>query len=331
MNSNLDDEITALAMQLEEIYLMTDRQKGKYRENQHPDPELALATFLDEVRGHVSFLEDQKFAHSIASAVATDYQAIADLVSTDQQTLEDRRFAAQFSNDENAEPQAPPPYAESISETFITNEIQTPASSSRDNGNTDAADDDELSVQAEPPMAYVDNQEKALKRFSMGVQCSVCLDTMQLHQIIRLDCHHRYCHDCLKNLFMRSTTDQTLFPPKCCRQQIPLSFVLHELSAGELEQFQNAEAEFSTKDRTYCSNRDCGKFIPPSRIISDRAECGNCGSATCTMCKTPYHSNDCPADLALQAILELAMSERWKRCFSCKAMVAHEYGCWHMT
>ncbi|EEQ31179.1 IBR domain-containing protein [Microsporum canis CBS 113480] len=77
--------------------------------------------------------------------------------------------------------------------------------------------------------------------------------------------------------------------------------------------FHDAEIEFSTIDRTYCSNVDCGKFLSPDQIKAGRAECDRCGSATCSMCKNQFHPDDCAADPLLQAALALATSKGWQR------------------
>jgi hypothetical protein len=120
------------------------------------------------------------------------------------------------------------------------------------------------------------------------------------------NCSHIYCADCLKSLFLRATKDQSLFPPRCCREAIPLLLVEADMSEHELIEFESAAIEFTTTDRTYCSNIGCGKFIPPSRITADQAECAVCNSSTCTMCKETYHHDDCASDPALQATLSLA-------------------------
>ncbi|KAL2835275.1 hypothetical protein BDW59DRAFT_168514 [Aspergillus cavernicola] len=135
-----------------------------------------------------------------------------------------------------------------------------------------------------------------------------------------------------RSLFLWATTDESLFPPKCCGELIPLAFVQDELSEHELDQFKSAGVEFSTMDRTYCSNTGCGRFISLPNITADRATCFHCGSYTCLMCKNAYHDNDdCPADSALEATLTLATSQGWQRCFACRALVELNTGCYHMT
>ncbi|KAI9928697.1 hypothetical protein MW887_001914 [Aspergillus wentii] len=93
-----------------------------------------------------------------------------------------------------------------------------------------------------------------------------------------------------------------------------------------LDSFSNAEIEFSTVDRTYCSNTECNRFLHPRQVTSDRAGCTHCGSVTCTICKKPAHRDDCPEDHDLQATLALALNEKWQRCFACRAIVELDTG-----
>ncbi|KAB8243547.1 hypothetical protein BDV35DRAFT_362788 [Aspergillus flavus] len=163
------------------------------------------------------------------------------------------------------------------------------------------------------------------------LQCCICFERYESSDIIRLECGDLYCTDCLKSLFMRATKDEQLFPPRCCRQYIPLSLITKQMTTEEKDAFQRAKIEFSTSNRTYCSNTVCGRFIIPSNIFSEQAKCEYCGSSTCAMCKNPFHSDDCPEDAALQEMLKLSTSQGWQRCLSCKAMVELTIGCYHMT
>ena len=331
--ANLDDEITALALQLEEINRNNEKQKGKYPADNPPDIELAFSTFQAEVLAHIGFLSDLKLARSIAHAVDTDGQVIADITRGEAQAQQDRRLAFQISGDD-PELEAPSPYTEvdfNISANISTKDerLHWVTSVLSDDSAIELDDQDD---NVGPSMTYAERRGEALEKISLTEsQCCVCCNHFRSYEIIRLQCEDLYCTDCLKGLFMRATKDQTLFPPRCCRQQIPLLLIAAELSADELDVFNSAEIEFSTKDRTYCCNVDCGRFIPPSQIRADRAECGRCGSATCAMCKNAFHRGDCAADPSLQATLALATSQGWQRCFTCGALVELNVGCFHMT
>src|ERR1700753_2667308 len=112
------------------------------------------------------------------------------------------------------------------------------------------------------------------------VECSVCNDKFQAYEITCAPCGHNYCNGCMRAFILRGCRDEGLFPPRCCRQEIPLKSVANLLSADDMDTFRSAQTEFSTQDRTYCSTLDCGVFIPPTRIEADRACCGKCGGIT---------------------------------------------------
>jgi hypothetical protein len=131
-------------------------------------------------------------------------------------------------------------------------------------------------------------------------------------------------------LFNRSTKDETLFPPRCCRQAIPFDRVENKLSPDYVRRFKVAEVGFGTKNRVYCSNRECGIFVLPNNVLGDIGHCQGCGSDACAICKQAGHSGDCPDDPDLQATLKLASEKGWRRCNNCHRMVEISYGCNHM-
>ncbi|PWY83654.1 hypothetical protein BO94DRAFT_586714 [Aspergillus sclerotioniger CBS 115572] len=292
--SAFDDEIDALSQQIEDVESHRDSCKGEDRgDGSRPDHELAVEAYLDEMKRQLSFLADKKLAVSIASAVYTDSRENDENDSLDQPIVHD-----------------------SAEHSSVMNE---------------APDTDEECI-AGPSMTCPQRQDEKLEKLPQNkLQCCVCYDCYHPHQTHRLSCKHIYCRYCLKDLFLKAAKDQSLFPPRCCRQLIPLDAVQTAMSEAELAEFKRSEVEFSTIDRTYCSNRACGRFIPPCDIAVDRAQCSYCGSATCSACKNTFHTDDCVEDTALQATLALATSENWQRCFSCRAIVSLAVGCYHIT
>ncbi|KAL7770938.1 hypothetical protein CFE70_000878 [Pyrenophora teres f. teres 0-1] len=125
--------------------------------------------------------------------------------------------------------------------------------------------------------------------------------------------------------------DLTYLPPRCCAKEVPRAIIVNSLTEQEFEDFTNAEIEKQTQVKTYCSNSECGRFIAPCYIAAGEATCPRCKTRTCTMCNSPQHEGDCPADTGLEAILDLGAENQWRRCFSCRSMVSIERGCNHMT
>ncbi|KAF2423376.1 ariadne RING finger [Tothia fuscella] len=195
--------------------------------------------------------------------------------------------------------------------------------------------DDEANDESQPSSSkrtHTDNQRNAIDKLTRDdYQCTVCTDSFRFDAIIRLNCKHFYCPKCLKDLFIHASSDMTLFPPRCCRVEIPLSLIGDAMTPQQMEDFTDAVIESTTEKRTYCSNAQCGKFIPPMEIDADDAKCGRCGFVTCVHCRSPSHEGECLQDEALQSTLALAARQGWRRCNQCRAMVELNVGCYHMT
>lgn len=157
--------------------------------------------------------------------------------------------------------------------------------------------------------------------------CTSCMESHPEPRLIRALCGHEYCHDCIKSLYTTAMRDETLFPPKCCQQAIPTEQHSQILGSKLVSLFYAKQIEFSTEDRTYCHNAECGAFIKPC----DVGNCTSCAKRTCVSCKRIAHEDDCPQDTELQRVLEMAQQEGWRRCTKCNAMVELAHGCNHMT
>jgi hypothetical protein len=330
--NNLDDEIAALTLQLKEIkYLNETSKKGKYPVDKIPDLEVAYANYLAEIETHLGFLKDVKLAHSIANAVDTDARLIAEMSQQEAQAQDDRRYARQISTDHPLEYEAPPPYTEEIRKDFIEDEIVRRLAAIM---TTDDSTYEEVAVEAGPSVPYAQRQAKALGQLSREqFECCACRDDFRLASVTKLECGHIYCSECLKRVIMRATVEKDLvyMPPRCCGTPIIRSLVVSSLTTQELEDFENTEIEKDTREKTYCSNHDCGRFIASRHIKASEATCPRCKHKTCIMCKNHYHKDDCPADSDLQTTLELGQAQHWQRCFSCRALVEIDWGCNHMT
>ncbi|KAH0158405.1 hypothetical protein KCU67_g7524, partial [Aureobasidium melanogenum] len=163
------------------------------------------------------------------------------------------------------------------------------------------------------------------------VKCVACEEELQPKDLVLTTCGHCYCGSCLTIAFQTAVSDESLYPPRCCANTpIPLEHATRFLDS-ELEwTFEDKGVEFSTVDRTYCSDPTCSAFIPPDDYLQDGARCPKCWHLTCVVCKAPGHEGDCPADLELAALLKYAEDMRWQRCYSCLSVVQRQDGCSHM-
>jgi hypothetical protein len=90
---NIDDEIFALDLQLEELEVHIDSFKGKHKLGSPPDQELAASTLQLEIQSHIQFLHDLMLAHSLASTVDTDARTISAIMNEESQIEQDRQLA----------------------------------------------------------------------------------------------------------------------------------------------------------------------------------------------------------------------------------------------
>ena len=163
---------------------------------------------------------------------------------------------------------------------------------------------------------------------SIRRDCTACQESVVVLDLITAPCGHNYCKDCIRRLFTSAIGDDELFPPRCCRQAIPISSVGSVLSRDERQAFMDKLVEFNTPDKIYCSRPSCSAFIRSNSIANEVARCPKCRTRTCTICKSRAHAGrDCPRDTGLQEVLNMADQEGWQRCYRCGKMTELVDGC----
>ncbi|KAL2063273.1 hypothetical protein VTL71DRAFT_5078 [Oculimacula yallundae] len=164
--------------------------------------------------------------------------------------------------------------------------------------------------------------------------CTACGDSFVSNDIVIFACEeqHAYCFDCLTELFNLSFRDEELYPPRCCKELIPLAALGTHLTLEIEVTFLAKGIEYGTKDRVYCSGNECGAFLAPGMLVTPHvAQCLTCRTKTCTICKSKAHEGDCPEDEASNQLQALAESKGWKRCPGCQRMVELAIGCYHIS
>ncbi|KAF2422873.1 hypothetical protein EJ08DRAFT_672707 [Tothia fuscella] len=313
--------MAALALQLEELDCLTRTDKGKYAADSPPDSQMALLTFQEEMMQHLSFLNDVKIAHSFARAVDEDGPVIEELSRGDHQIVDDRQYAMRISGSDRELEN--PPAAAPLNLLAI------------DDGRSEYTDlldrflDEKEEGMAGPSVSYTERQKLVLEGLPFN-KCVVCLDQFLVHEVLRLECKHVYCYGCMKQLFMRSTKDEGLFPPRCCKLPTPLILISGAFREQERAAFELATVEFSATNRTYCHVSACATFLLPSETEGTRAKCGQCSEFTCIICKSFFHEGECDKDSEFLATLSLGVTEGWQRCQKCGLMFDLFTGCFHM-
>lgn len=164
-----------------------------------------------------------------------------------------------------------------------------------------------------------------------NIQCVACEDRHPAKKVFwQAPCGHDYCIPCVEELHNASMHDETLFPPRCCQQEMPWSSVRLVIDDDLEAIFDERRAELSTSDRTYCCDSTCAVFVGADHIVGNLATCPTCYKTTCTLCKTAAHTGDCPPDENTRKTLELADDQGWRRCQHCHNLVELSFGCNHI-
>ncbi|RPD81805.1 hypothetical protein L226DRAFT_528050 [Lentinus tigrinus ALCF2SS1-7] len=161
--------------------------------------------------------------------------------------------------------------------------------------------------------------------------CVACIDRIE-GPVIHAPCGHDYDVDCVVGLFRAATTDESLFPPACCRKPFDFERLRRYMDRELARLFEKKAREFSTQHRVYCSRASCSAFLGAATNSATAMSCDTCGTRTCGHCKKAAHSANqrCTND-ADKEILTMANKEGWKQCPRCGLVVELTFGCNHMT
>jgi hypothetical protein len=183
------------------------------------------------------------------------------------------------------------------------------------------------------PTSEEDGSQGALFPRAKRHTCEACDEDVSYFKVFKAPCDHEYCGDCVYQLFDKSLTDETLFPPRCCRQVIPIDSKCLALFLNKdmRVKYEERKAEMETTDRVYCSNASCSAFIMPKTTIKGVAKCSKCQNETCSCCKKASHEGSCKKDSDLKAIMDVVQSAGWQICSRCGHAVELNEGCHHMT
>lgn len=328
----LDDATATLILHLQrqDIAEIQSASKGKGRNGEVSDAELALTVYEQELEAIDTVLSDRCMGRSFARAVVTDAALLNESLAEENFAVRDRALAhslAQVNTPSAAVEQTTA--ACDLDDGFLAR-LEALYVSEWDIEKDVLHDfvDDNVPAAAESSSWATSRQQSSSK---MKRHCTACDLSKPLFDVCQAPCGHFYCQGCIQTLFKLSTTDETLFPPRCCREPIPLQSVKIYLDSTVVRLFEEKRIEFETKDRTYCSQATCSSFIAAVNVSDERATCKHCGTQTCTICKNNAHDGDCPQDIATQQALEAAREHGWQRCYSCRRLVELDVGCNHMT
>ncbi|KAJ3579468.1 hypothetical protein NPX13_g1094 [Xylaria arbuscula] len=312
--AHLKDEDIAVIIQLlqedgEEIMSAATR-KGKQPEGTMTDTQVAFNSFMEELRAADTFLADRRMTRSIQSAIQLDGDALLQSQNEERIAEQDRNLSVSLSKGERE-----PPAPQSTSLPLAQDEEIL----------------EKMALVASQPESSAWAASRQVGTARQKRSCEACGEQKHFAALSRAPCQHEYCRECLSQLFRNAIVDESLFPPRCCKQPIPLDKSQLFLDSNVVVQFRRKAVEFSTPNRTYCHNTSCAAFIPASNYSYTTATCNDCHEQTCNTCKSASHEGDCPNDQQLQQVIQLAREQGWQRCQNCWGMVELNTGCHHMT
>jgi hypothetical protein len=328
-----------LQLQLEDLEEIDVQSKGKQKQGTVTDAQVARQLQEEELQNARTWVADSSLAQSMARAVQADGQVVAQLRQAEVVAQADhnmamslsgqRRAGAAQSESISAEQQLDDQLLARLATLNMHAALGEPSQFTAAAMAAEANEDDEERNQPESS-AWAATRSNA--NHKPARDCVSCLEIKKPFDLMAAPCRHEYCQVCIVDLFTGSFTDESLFPPRCCRQTIPVSDASQFLSNEMKVIYAEKAVEFSTPNRTYCSQAACSAFITPDSIHNQTAHCPRCSTRTCTLCKGAAHvGQDCPEDPNHQAVLDLAQQEGWRACYSCHRMVELDTGCYHMT
>ncbi|CAG8892386.1 unnamed protein product [Penicillium egyptiacum] len=135
----------------------------------------------------------------------------------------------------------------------------------------------------------------AIQNYEVCVSCS---ESHHESDMIRNSCSHVYCQGCVIRLLQNSLADESLFPPRCCRQPLPLEAARCIIDDGLWARFEEKTIEHGHQHRTYCSDPACSRYILPAYVHGTIGTCRLCNRQTCTLRKKINHQGECVDDRA---------------------------------
>ncbi|KAK1145868.1 hypothetical protein N8T08_003814 [Aspergillus melleus] len=316
------DENLELALQIlqEDLEELEGRQKGKQRDGEHTDLELSITTMREDVLALQTSIRDRAMAVSASAAVISDQHIIQSIRRDEAVAEQDRGYAHALQNN-----QRHTPATSNASGTLVQEDDFDDSISAVMGGLMDQMTLTSQSDNGEGSSRWVSPSQPRMC-------CISCWEYFDKTNVFTNPCGESLCHECTRQLFLGSIRDEELYPPRCCGRIIPPETALRILDYRELSEFSHRAIEYSAKDRVYCAEPTCSKFIPPAAIGADHGTCPECHRRTHIPCRSLAHPTvDCPLDQPLQDVLALAETENWRRCSNCRTMVELRHGCHHIT
>ncbi|KAJ5389369.1 IBR domain protein [Penicillium cataractarum] len=192
-------------------------------------------------------------------------------------------------------------------------------------------------VQDKKPMRLKDRLKLVLKSGGANKpRCVACDEPVKPSKLVVAPCGHQYCRPCTREIVNVAFKDRSMFPLRCCGQEIPAKQVAPALNPRGRRVYIARAFEHATPqaERWYCPSANCRAWISPRYIRSGAKsqKCPYCRATICPQCRDLAHGQrQCTHDPGLGEILDMARRRHWQRCYNCHSLVERNRGCPHIV
>jgi hypothetical protein len=165
--------------------------------------------------------------------------------------------------------------------------------------------------------------------------CVACDKPVKSTNLVSGGCEHQYCRPCIREMVKVAFLDRSMFPVRCCGQEIPAKQLVPALHLRVRKVYMALASERITPpaERWYCPAANCRTWISPRFLHpgSKTQKCPYCRAVICSTCRDLAHGRQqCTEDPGLGEILDVARTQQWQRCYRCHSLVERRGGCPHI-
>ncbi|KAL6197553.1 hypothetical protein ACLB2K_033161 [Fragaria x ananassa] len=177
--------------------------------------------------------------------------------------------------------------------------------------------------------------------------CDICADDKLGYQSFPIEnCRHVYCSDCVISYIdskLQENEPTIRCPVPNCAGLLEREYCRSVLPAPVFERWGKAmcDAVILGTEKFYCPYQDCSAMmIYDGEELVRESTCPHCQRMFCAQCRVAWHVGmDCGEFQKLSVderasedvmLRNLAQSQNWRRCPSCKFYVEKSFGCSYM-
>ncbi|KAI1386622.1 uncharacterized protein F4822DRAFT_431492 [Hypoxylon trugodes] len=157
-------------------------------------------------------------------------------------------------------------------------------------------------------------------------RCDICLEQVPVAESERPGYEHVHCYHCIQANAARALGSTAFELAKCCKV-FPLA-LLEQAGAltgnGEMVEYtRKLEEHTDPRNKVYCHDQDCSKFIPNDSRTRRVGTC-SCGKKTCKSCDQEKLRE---VEENGRSLRQLADRKGWRCCPNCLTVIEKTVGC----